>query len=590
MVQFFSKKTFVCLLITIFVIGSTALCWLAWHETQTIDEGVHISAGYSYLVTGDFRLNPEHPPLAKQLAGIPLLFLKPTLPTNTKAWETADQWQFAQAFLYESGNNSQLILVLGRLPIILLTILLGVLIARWAYELGGKIPSLVATILYFSSPVILTHGHLITTDVPVALGVMATAYFFTKSLRSPKTVWIYLTAISYAFAMDVKFTGVILIVLVPLIYLITYYCCKSRFTHLKFSHFIHIFSAMIVFSAVLAFITTGFQTLKSVDDPFLGTHHIQIATEFMGKLPENTHWAINTYLWVLNNATFPAYPYITGLFEFMTHFEAGHESYFLGTYTDFGNIWYFPVAILIKTRLAVMVLLSLILTLFVKQLFWTWKFKLQKKSFFKKIIEWFKTLNPESIVLFLIPTLFFISALQSKVNIGVRHVLLVYPFMFIAISRLWSVQMNRKRLFIAIITGILGISVISTIMTWPFPMAYFSEAVGGASQGYKYMLDSNLDWGQNLPYLKEYLIKNKIDTICFGYFGQGRFSNEGFTIRPLYDDSAIKEHQPINCVVVISAQLLYNRGDTFTWLKKRTPTTIIGYGLYIFDLRSENSR
>ncbi|MFA5030596.1 MAG: glycosyltransferase family 39 protein [Patescibacteria group bacterium] len=590
MSHFFSKTTFISLLITIFIIGGAALCWLAWHETQTIDEGVHISAGYSYLKTGDYRLNPEHPPLAKQIAALPILFLKPTLPTNTEAWDTADQWQFAQEFLYKSGNNSQLILFLGRLPIIFLTILLGVCIARWAYELGGKISSLVATILYFSSPVILTHGHLITTDVPVALGVFATAYFFTKALRSPKKLWIFLTAFAYAFAIDVKFTGVILVVFIPLIYWIVSYYCTSRFTHLKFSHFIKLFSAMIIFGALLAFITTGCQTLKSVDDPFLGTHHIQLATEFIGKLPENTHWAINTYLWILNNVTFPGYPYVTGLFEFMTHFESGHESYFLGTYTDFGNIWYFPVAILIKTRLAVMVLLSLILTLFVKQSFWVWKFKLQKKSFLKKITEWLKTFNPESFVLFLIPTIFFLSALQSKVNIGVRHILLVYPFMFIGISMLWSIQIKKRRVFIGIITSILGIAILSTIMIWPFPMAYFSEAVGGASQGYKYMLDSNLDWGQNLPYVKEYLTKNKINTICLGYFGQGHFSSETISVKPLYDDATIKKHEPINCVVVISAQMLYNRDNTFTWLKKLQPTEVIGYGLYVYDLRTNATR
>jgi len=581
------KYIFVSSLVLLFLASGYLQVWLARHETQTIDEGVHISAGYSYITTGDFRLNPEHPPLAKQLAALPLLFVKPTLPTNTTAWAEAEQWQFAHDFLYESGNNPQQILFLGRIPMIILALILGLCIARWTYELAGKIPSLVSSVLYVSSPLFLTHGHLIATDVPVTLGVTAAAYFFVKSLRSKSWKWVLLTAVATAFASDVKFTGLILFGLIPVLYALVYLFAGKRLPHLSSKHFLVLFGSMIVATFLLASLTTGFQVNVSSHDPFLGMHHIEQAKEFIIEFPSAFRWFPRFYLWVLEHVHFVAYPYASGLFEFITHFEVGHESYFLGNYDDMGNIWYFPVAFLIKTRLAVLVLLSLILTLFVKRTYWAWKFKLYTFSFKKKLRQWAEGWNPELFILVGLPALFFVSALQSKVNIGVRHILIVYPFLYILVSLLWSVRIHRQRIFRWLITAVLAVALISTAAVWPFPMTYFSEAVGGASQGHKYIMNSNLDWGQNLFYLRDYLHNHDVDTICFGYFGQGQLSDLGIHIRPLYSNRDVTNFGTPDCVVVVSVQVLYNKEQNFTWLQKLTPNAVIGDSFYIYDLRNQ---
>src|SRR6266540_2067338 len=69
-------------------------------ESQTYDEAVHLTAGFSYLTTGDYRLNPEHPPLSKMLAALPLLFLKPHLPVEDASWAKGDAVYFGAIFLY----------------------------------------------------------------------------------------------------------------------------------------------------------------------------------------------------------------------------------------------------------------------------------------------------------------------------------------------------------------------------------------------------------------------------------------------------------------------------------------------------------
>src|SRR3989344_4672661 len=99
----------------------------AWNESATMDELAHIPAGYSYLTQRDYRLNPEHPPLIKDLAAFPLLFLDLNFPTNSKAWaeDINGQWDMGRIFFYESGNNPGSILFWSRLPLMFLALLLG---------------------------------------------------------------------------------------------------------------------------------------------------------------------------------------------------------------------------------------------------------------------------------------------------------------------------------------------------------------------------------------------------------------------------------------------------------------------------------
>ena len=103
-------------------------------DVAIMDELAHIPAAYSYVSLKDMRLNPEHPPLIKDLAGLPLLLFKPNFPTDTKAWkdEINGQWDQGAKFLYESGNDPDRILRYSRLPVMLLAVLFGWLLYKWS--------------------------------------------------------------------------------------------------------------------------------------------------------------------------------------------------------------------------------------------------------------------------------------------------------------------------------------------------------------------------------------------------------------------------------------------------------------------------
>src|SRR5215510_7187430 len=147
--------------------------------SATIDEVAHLPAGYTYWVTRDFRLNPEHPPLAKLIAALPLLAIKPTLDLNWPEWKASQQYIFGYGFL-------------------------------WARDMFGNASGLFALGLFAFSPNLLAHGMLVTTDVPVAVFMTLALYLFWRQQRHPSTGTSIGIGLATGAAMACKFSGAIL--------------------------------------------------------------------------------------------------------------------------------------------------------------------------------------------------------------------------------------------------------------------------------------------------------------------------------------------------------------------------------------------
>ncbi len=157
-----------------------------WNDSATMDELAHIPSGYSYLKFKDMRLNPEHPPLLKDLAGLPLQFINLNFPLQDKSWATDinGQWDAGAKFLYESGNDADKIIFWARVFPILLTLLLGVYVFKWAREIYDERAAILALFLFAFSPTILAHGRYVTTDAAAAFGIFIALYFFAKRLAA----------------------------------------------------------------------------------------------------------------------------------------------------------------------------------------------------------------------------------------------------------------------------------------------------------------------------------------------------------------------------------------------------------------------
>jgi 4-amino-4-deoxy-L-arabinose transferase-like glycosyltransferase len=186
--------------------------WAIPQLSATFDEAVHVVAGYSYWQTRDFRVNPEHPPLAKLIAALPLLAIKPALDTSSKAWTTPEQYTLAFTFLY--GNNADRLLFRARLSMIALSGLGALITFLWARDLFGAMAGTFAVGLYSFCPNLLAHGMLITTDVPVATFTLLTLYLFWRQGDRPGWRSSLVIGLALGAAMATKYSGGLLPILI----------------------------------------------------------------------------------------------------------------------------------------------------------------------------------------------------------------------------------------------------------------------------------------------------------------------------------------------------------------------------------------
>jgi dolichyl-phosphate-mannose-protein mannosyltransferase len=183
--------------------------------SATTDEIVHLPAGYTYWTTRDFRLNPEHPPLAKLIAALPLTAIKPHLDLSWPEWQSPKEYIFGYGFLYT--NDADRLLYWGRLAMTVLATLGGLVVFLWARDMFGYASGLFALALFAFSPNLLAHGMLVTTDVPVAVFITLTLYLLWRSLESgtERTVGSSIAiGVATGAAMASKFSGAILPLLI----------------------------------------------------------------------------------------------------------------------------------------------------------------------------------------------------------------------------------------------------------------------------------------------------------------------------------------------------------------------------------------
>src|SRR3989344_825651 len=197
-----------------------------WDDSFIVDEIPHVGAGYSYITRGDFRLNPEHPPLAKDMAGLALSFLSIDQSVFSTQYWTTDingQWNFGRALIYNPANDVDAITRTAKTTVLFFFLMSAVLIYRWAKERYGERAAFIATVLFSFSPTVLTHSRFVTTDMPALFGVLLGTYFFIKFLQKPSRRTFWLAVLAFGVAQLTKFSIVLLaplFIILALIYAI----------------------------------------------------------------------------------------------------------------------------------------------------------------------------------------------------------------------------------------------------------------------------------------------------------------------------------------------------------------------------------
>ncbi|MFC1663180.1 ArnT family glycosyltransferase [Patescibacteria group bacterium] len=582
------KSTWLIILASLIMF--TLLFGSALFKSQTIDEGPHLSAGYSYLATGDWRINPEHPPLVKFLAGLFVLPLNPRLPLDNPAWQEYNQWEFGRAFLYDNTVPADSLLLAGRLPMILISLTLLWLVWYWTKNYFGKTTAALVSLFIVFEPNIIAHGRLITTDVPLTLTFFGSVITFYNYLLKPSTKRLVFAAFIFVLALLTKFSSIILIPTLLIIYLLYRWQINSSDLSIKkFSLFKIIFVYLgITILSIWGFY--GFQVQVPNDDPRIASLYSELneiveSDTVDEQLPfvkttinifdPNTNFGALTKNF-LESVPIPAYSYWRGLTSVFSHNQTGHGAYLLGEQSQFGWWYYFPIAFLVKVPVSLLIFLIFSLIFIIKKLF---------SHKFTDFINRCKTADSKWIIITVPPLIYFTFSMLSNINLGVRHILPVFPFVIIMAA--WAtnklIKSNIWMRYTAII--LLLVYVVSSISIFPHYLTYFNEIVGGAKNGHQILLDSNLDWGQDLKLLKKYIDKEYITDFHFAYFGSADPTYYINNIQPVPNDDDISRHGLPNYFIAISAGVLYSEDLNFEWLRQREPDHIIGHTIYIYDLR-----
>jgi len=199
--------------------------------------------------------------------------------------------------------------------------------------------------------------------------------------------------------------------------------------------------------------------------------------------------------------------------------------------------------------------------------------------FFYGIFKSFTDLKSKKLNIYLLSIflIFFVTASKANLQLGLRYLLPVYPIVFIVAAFGFKNLINEKygnsiAAFLAL--WLVGIQ----IFIWPNYISYFNEIIGGPSQGYKYLRDSNIDWGQDLPGLKKYMDREGIASIKLDYFGEGNPSVYGILHEEIFEE---EKNLPVEDVYAVSV----NNIEEYKWTKGKKPDAVIGYSIYIYDFR-----
>lgn len=536
--------------------------------SATFDEPGHLAAGYAALADSDYRLDIEHPPLVRLWAALPLLSRRVNLAAlDAMNRERPDVVAFqgpfdlAHQFLYRD-NDADALLYRARLMIVLLGMLLGGLVFFWTLEWLGWRAALVALALYLTEPNIAAHAELVTNDLGVACFLFGSLYFLWRASRRWTRFDGLATAVFAACAILTKFSGVAVLPLIAA--LLAAAAVRGRIRPVNAAAII---AMLLVVAFVGAWAVYGFRYAPSRTPGWTFALHANPAAVSAVPATAAIAGTIDAHH-LLPNALTEGFVHSQGL-------GTGRPAYLLGNYSTFGWWYYFPVAIALKTPVTLLVLVAAALVVAIRR---------------RRVLS----LDGEAFVVLPI-ALFLAAAMSVSLNIGVRHVLPVYPFLIVlGAAGARAFFASRPKRFAAVLAIVAVCAGLEFTWAYPDPLAFFNVFAGGPHNGYRDLADSNVDWGQALKPLSVWMKDRGVKRINLAYFGTADPTYYGMDVRYLWGTimpgvtTAQLGPPELPGYVAVSATLLdgvpFESGmhDFYKPLRDRQPTADIGGSIKVY--------
>ena len=579
------------------VILSAELVLSVQRQSQTYDEAFSISAGYRYWKCAQFGVNPWHPPLVKLVAALPLLPLHLQVPGGMcSASETgiSADMQGGRQFLY--SNEAETVLLRARLAVVPFTLVLAIMVFAAARTMFGATASRLALIVFMFEPNFLAHGALVTTDVPLTCCLFAAVYAFYLHVRQPSLLRLFMAGSAAGLTIAAKHSGIIVVPIVCLLAAAVVLLQLRNQPSTGSGNFLrqrvadrifHLAAAILVIlgiAVVVLWASYGFRfvmlpvnrnlpsnTPNWVDDARdIGTQ----GAAYGSGLPK-----IVALIPLVRRYKLLPEAYLAGLYQVSKASVLGRRSFLFGKLHATGIWFYFPAAFVIKSTLG---FLSLVLLTF-----------LVSRNLFSQC-------RLGVIFMSVPPILFLAISMASRLNIGVRHILPIYPFLIVLVAGAASSLAKRHHTLLGLVGLLLVAHIVSSVLCFPNYLAYSNEVWGGPMKTYRVLSDSNVDWGQGLKQAAHYLEGSSVQKCWFAYHGSADPKYYGIPCQILLPEITIGPvdlvPKDVNGTVLVSVAELQGLDwgpdgeNPYQNLQEMSPVANLGGSILVFKGHVDLSR
>ena len=487
-------------------------------ESVTADELAHLTGGFVYWQFNDYRIQPENGNLPQRWAALPTWLEGAKFPAlaDNAYWRTSDAWVLGHQFFYETGEDHFPRLMAGRAMIALFSVATGLLVFCWSRRLFDTAGAFVSLGLFAFCPNFLAHGALVTSDVCMVFFFLAAVGAYWRHLHDARWSWWGVSALVFGLACVAKFSAALLLPMMAVMAVVrawsgtpltlggrTFTTRPGRLGAIALSTLGHGLVAVLVIWAFFGFRYAAFNPALPPADHFIRPwettlSHIGAQATIIRELAA---WH------VLPEAFLYGYSFVIEMSQLRSAFLDGD-------YSVVGWMRFFPLAFLYKTTPALLLACVAAVGCVLNR----WRQAFLPGPVWTTIRGDLYRVTP----LLALFAVYWLVSLSTHLNIGHRHILPTYPVLFIFAGVLGSWLTRCRPLEAAAVAGLLLWQAAETGWVYPHYLAYFSPLAGGPDNGHRHLVDSSLDWGQDLPGLKVWLDQNAAtETTYLAYFGSG---------------------------------------------------------------------